>query len=219
MATETIIFITFLIALVAIGIIVVINTFRHPEEFSTFHHVPPRPAPMPKRPHNQPSPLDGGGDDGCGCGLGAGIGGLCGGMTTPSCICSLSFPISNGFENIFNIEIGIADGILLNAPTVTVKKPIDGSLHAGNRSVKTIELRFGSIWCDSTGVKASVQPLQCGYILSIEGNGLGDCRKVRFTRNNNGNTASNNRQSSRYNGGNKSHNRTERVAGNTHNGR
>lgn len=217
---STIIYIFLFAMIITVALVSVISRNRKIPTTGTVipRHYPKIPAPKPSRIQ---SPFDGGGDDGGedGDGFGAGRGGSCNGITVPFCGDSFSLLISDGFENIVDITVGLGGSGSLDAPTVTVKKPVDGSLHAWNRPVKSIELRLGGLQGDGTGIKASVQPLQRGHVIRIEGDGLGYGREVRFARNNDGRTTSNNRQRSRYNGGNKSHNRTERVAGNARNRR
>ena len=181
-------------------------------------HEPPIPAPKPSRIQ---SPFDGGGDDGGedGDGFGAGRGGSCTGMIVPICGDSFSLLISDGFEDVVDITVGIGDGLRLNAPVATVKETVDGSLDHRNLRMKAVEFRLGLLGRDSSVVKVGIEPLKRGYVLRVEGNDLGDGRQVGFTRNNSGNATSNNRQRSRYDGGNKSHNRTERVTGDARNRR
>ena len=218
MTKELIALIIYVVALWAVGIysIVAQLTFKGIPK-----HDPPCPAPLPPRMRHQSSPLDGGGlGSGCGAGgLGAGRGGSCNGITVPFCLDSFSLLISDGFENIIDITVGLGGSGSLDAPTVTVKKPVDGSLHAWNRPVKSIELRLGGLQGDGTGIKASVQPLQRGHVIRIEGDGLGYGREVRFARNNDGRTTCYNRQNRRYDDRTKSHKRKDRVEGDTSNRR
>lgn len=128
-----------IIALVAILLAVVIASFINSMALSRAarregavipKRMPPRPAPIPldlreKLTHHEPPS-----EDRFLGGLGAGRGGLCAGITTPSCTNSFFFPISDRFENIVNISVGFGDGLRLDAPAVTVKESVDGCLHA-----------------------------------------------------------------------------------------
>ena len=216
--TGIIICISMIIMVVTIVVIVAVNAFSV-DQFSllSYKHFPSRPAPIPNWVKNQSSPFEGGGlGSGCGAGgFGAGRGGSCNGITVPVCGDSFSLLISDGFENIVDITVGLDGSVRINAPTVMMKKPVDGSLHTGNRTMKTVELRFGSLGSEFTGVKVGIEPLQRGNVIRIEGNNLGDGGEVRFTRHNGRHTTGNNRQRSRYDGGNQSHRRTKRVTGRT----
>lgn len=217
---STIIYILLSAMIITVALVSVISRNRKIPTTGTVIplHYPKIPAPKPSRIQ---SPFDGGGDDGGedGDGFGAGRGGSCNGITVPFCGDSFSLLISDGFENIVDITVGLGGSGSLDAPTVTVKKPVDGSLHAWNRTVKSIELRLGGLQGDGTGIKASVQPLQRGHVIRIEGDGLGYGREVRFTRNNNRRTTSYNRQHRRYDDRTKSHKRKDRVEGDTSNRR
>lgn len=186
-----------IIALVAILLAVVIASFINSMALSRAarrkgavipKRMPPRPAPIPldlreKLTHHEPPS-----EDRFLGGLGAGRGGLCVGMTTPSCINFLSFPISDGFENIFYINVGGANGSRLKTTNVAMKECVDRRLHRRNRIPNPIEFRFGGLRGDRTVIEMDVQTFKGGYIIRIKRDNLGNGGNIRFPGNDGRNT-------------------------------
>ena len=105
---STIIYIFLFAMIITVALVSVISRNRKIPTTGTVipRHYPKIPAPKPSRIQ---SPFDGGGDDGGedGDGFGAGRGGSCNGITVPFCGDSFSLLISDGFENIVDITVGL----------------------------------------------------------------------------------------------------------------